>query len=331
METRGRALYNSIRMSWIEDPSLPVEMWQVEDYRMLETEVLFQRLSALGIPMDTQHFLLYAEEVGSPEELTDTLWVSENLEKYDQAYLLIFELWRRLIPSKQSLSIFCDQLDHLISLYDQEQLANEEALNDALTELEKLLDEHADQGIEPHLLFKEISLYCAHDLESFIYDFASEKLDHEQTLSASELIEGFAPYISDEDWFEFLRLRLLASTDADEAEVMLSRIIEEQKGTPNFELMLEIARFLVNRGATSYFLQTIRQARSHIHTEQDLQELLAITCQFYRLLDKIGHEKKIEELLAKRSHIPLEQEVSVQDSDIQDFYVLVENLDWSEA
>ncbi|NGX27785.1 MAG: hypothetical protein K940chlam6_01723, partial [Chlamydiae bacterium] len=31
METKGRALYNLIRMNWQEDSSLPVAQWQVED------------------------------------------------------------------------------------------------------------------------------------------------------------------------------------------------------------------------------------------------------------------------------------------------------------
>lgn len=331
METRGRALYNLLRMNWLEDPSLPVEPWQVEDYRALSMEELFSRLSHLGIPMDEPHFAVYADEAQSPEDLADTLWAFEETQDYDKAYLLIFELWRRLVPEKQSLSIFCDHLDHLISLYDQQILEDDEELAEALTELERILDENADMGVDPHLLFKEISLYCAHDLESFIYDFAAEEIDQEQTLNASEIIEGFSPYISDQDWFEFLQLRLLASADPDEAEMMLARIIDEQKDQPDFELMLEIARFLVNRGAINYFIQTLRQARPHLLTEQDFQELLAITCQFYRLLDKDDEAEQTADILAKRQSIPLEKEISSQDPDIKDFYDLVEDLDWSEA
>lgn len=331
METRGRALYNLIRMNWLEDPALPVEPWQVEDYRSIPTEELFTRLSHLGIPLDEQHFLLYAEEENSPEELTDTLWVHEDLENFDQAYLVVFELWRRLLPTKQSLSIFCDELDRLITQYDQESLEDEEQLYEALIELERILDQNTDHGVEPHLVFKEISLYCAHDLESFIYDFASEEIDQEQNLNASELIEGFSPYITDEDWFEFLQLRLLEGTDPQEAEAMLARIIHEQKDQPDFELMLEIARFLVNRGAIAYFIQTLKQARPHIQTEQDFQELLAIACQFYRLLDKDSEALITGDMLAKRQQLPLEKEIHADDPDVKALYDLVQDLDWSEA
>lgn len=331
MDTRGRALYNLIRMNWLEDPSLPVESWQVEDYRLIPTEELFARLYALGIPVDERHFLLYAEESPTPEDLTETLWVDEAFEHYDQAYLIIFELWRRLLPEKQSLSIFCDELDRLINLYDEGSLLNEDALEDALTELERILDENADQGVDPHLLFREISLHCAHDLESFIYDLASGEIDHDQNLNASELIEGFSPYISDQDWFEFLQLRLLAGSDPDKAEVMLGRIIQEQKDQPDFELMLEIARFLVNSGATSYFIQTVKQARPHILTEQDFQELLAITWQFYRLLDKDHEAQMTSDILARREAIPLRREIRPDDLDLKAFYDLVQDLDWTEA
>jgi hypothetical protein len=318
-------------MNWLEDSTLPVELWQVEDYRCILTEELFTRLSHLGIPLDKERFSSYAEEENSPEELTDTLWADEDLENFDRAYLIVFELWRRLLPNKQSPSIFCDELDRLITQYDQESLEDEDQLYEALIELEKILDQNTDHGVDPHLVFKEISLYCAHDLESFIYDFAAEEIDRQQNLNASELIEGFSPYITDEDWFEFLQLRLLEGVDPQEAEAMLARIIHKQKDHPDFELMLEIARFLINRGAIAYFIQTLKQARPHIQTEQDFQEILAIACQFYRLLDKDNKALITGDLLAKRQLLPLEKEIHADDPDVKELYDLVEDLDWSEA
>jgi hypothetical protein len=120
METRGHALYNLIRMNWLEDPTLPVEPWQVEDYRLLPDEEIYSRLEKLGISIDQARFIEYALHFTSPEEMTETLWVDEELDNFDQAYLLIFELWRRFLPEKQSLSIFCDELDYLIDRYDED-------------------------------------------------------------------------------------------------------------------------------------------------------------------------------------------------------------------
>nr|NGX38577.1 hypothetical protein [Chlamydiota bacterium] len=243
MQTRGRALYNLIQMNWQEDSAFPVEPWQVEDYRSLATEELFSRLENLGISLDEERFISFAKNAASPEDLTETFWVEEEVEQFDQAYLLVFELWRRLLPEKQSLSIFCDQLDYLIDLYDQDLLEDEEILQNALSDLERVLDEHMDQGEDPHHVFEDVSLYCAHDLESFVYDYASEEIDQDHPMNASEIIDGFGPYITNDNWFEFLQLRLLANTDPDEADTMLARVIEQQKTRPDFELLLDIARF----------------------------------------------------------------------------------------
>jgi DNA-binding XRE family transcriptional regulator len=331
METRGRALYNLILMNWQEDPSFEVEPWQVEDYRSLATKEIFKRLKALGIPLDEERFKNYAEASDSPEELTDALFIEEELDRFDEVYLLVFELWRRLVPEKESLSIFCDQLDHLISLYDQDQLDNEEELNNAITELERILDEHTDKGEDPQGLFQEISLYCAHDLQSFIYDYASDQIDHNNALYASELIDGFAPYITDKRWFEFLEFRLLAAADPDEGEIMLARILEDQKHEPDFELLLEIARYLVTQGEMTNFLKVISQARSLIETEQDFQELLAISAEFCRLLDREDEAQKLSDILKQRSGILLEQEIASSDKHFKEFFKLFEDLDRSEA
>lgn len=328
METRGRALYNLILMNWQEDPTLPVEQWQVEDYRSLSTKELFKRLMGLGIPLDEARFHSYAEASDSPEELTDALVVDEELDRFDEAYLLVFELWRRLLQEKESLSIFCDQLDYLINQYDQDQLDNEEALNNALTELERILDENVDQGEDPQTLFQEISLYCAHDLQSFIYDYSSDQIDHGRALYASELIDGFAPYITDATWFDFLQMRLLASVDPEEGEVMLERILEDN---PDFELLLEIARYLVNQGDVSHFLRVIKLARNLLETEQDFQELLAITSEFYRLLDREEESQKVFDILKQRQGIPLEKEIASNDKHFKEYFKLFEDLDRSEA
>lgn len=331
METRGRALYNLIRMNALEDPTFAVEDWQVEDYKALDLNVLFERLTALGISLDENRFLHYADAHSSPEELMDTLWVDEDLERYDEAYLLVFELWRRLVPEKQSLSIFCDHFDYLIEQYDNENISNEEEIQNALVDLERILDESVDQGEDPHLVFEELSLYLAHDLESFIYDFAAEQIDEDHPFYASELIDGFDPYIRDEKWFDFLRLRLMAQSDPEEAENMLARILDEQREEPDFELLLEIARFLIHRGSISHFTETINIARELIHTEQDFQELLAISSEFCRLLDKEEVSQKMGEILKKRQGKILESEVVHNDPSIEEYYTLFEDLDRSEA
>lgn len=331
METRGRALYNLLRMNWQEEQNLPVEDWQVEDYRSLSQEQLFSRLKDIGIPLDETHFNAFVEEVSSPEELLEAVYDGEDLTRYDQAYLVIFELWRKLAPEKQSLSVFCDHLDHLIESYDREELEDPKELYDALAELEQVLDEHVDQGIEPKQIFVEIAYYFAHDLESFIYDFASDLIDEGQDLYASEILDAFEPYIQGEKWFEFLHIRLRSREDQEEAIEALRDLLGKEQSNPDLEFYFDVARFLINRGGSHYYLETISAMKPLLHTEQDFQELLAMTCQFYALLD---YEKKallIEEILKERSQLSLEREISSDDRDVKRFFDLIKDHDWSEA
>lgn len=331
MEARGRALFNLLRMNWEEDPSLDVEPWQVEDLRALPNEALFERLDQLGISLDEDRFCHYAEKCSCPEELADTLWTADTIDHFDQAYLLLFEVWRRLLPEKQSLSIFCDELDHLIDLYDSDQQFNEEQLQNALSDLERVLDEHSDQGQDAKHIFREIALFCAHDLESFIYDYASAQIDQEQSLYASELIDGFFPYIRDTKWYVFLQIRLLFETDSEEAQPMLDRLLEELEEEPDFELLLEITRFFVTGGALRQFRRVIHQARNSIKTEQDFQELLALSCEFYRLLDREDELQVVASMLLKRQGKPLEAKLSASDEAIKEYYRLFVDLDPSQA
>src|SRR5207253_733099 len=119
MDIAQKALYNSLRMSFLQDTEIFVEPWKIEDYRMLSFEELFLRLHKREIFVDKSTFISYANEFDTPEELAE--WLAESevaTEDFDQIYLLIFELWRRLIPEKPSVSILCDELDYQIYNFD---------------------------------------------------------------------------------------------------------------------------------------------------------------------------------------------------------------------
>lgn len=331
MTTNGRALFNIIRINWLEDPTLPVEKWQIEDLRTVSTEEILDRLHALHVGINKKYFVEYAETVSSPEELTEILCVEEmDPETYDKVYLLLFELWRRFLPERQSLSIFCDEIDFLIDAYDQGDHSKEESLQDALQELDGLLDEQVDQGRDPKQIFAEISEYCAHDLESFIYDYAAKQLE-EDPLYASELIDGFQPYVEDEKWFDFLQCCIMHETDTDEAENMFDRLLEQLQEEADLELLLEIANFLIDKGMMHVFLQTIRQARPLIKTEEQMQQLFGISSEFFRLLNHDDLQKEIHTLLKSREKKKLEAKISAKDQILEQFYSLFEDLDGSEV
>lgn len=325
MQMQGKTLYNLLRLNCMEIPDLAVEPWQIEDYRQLKIPELFSRLKKLGITLTEKVFLQYAEKCSSPEELAETLWTEEEYsENFDKMYLLLFELWRRLLPHNQTLSLFCDELDHLIFLYDQEKLQDEQSLQDALQELEKILDEHVDQGGQSNEVFSAITEYCAHDLESFLYNYISSQIDQGNGLSASELIDGFYEYMPEKKWLDFLRMRLLIQTDADEGSLMLRRILEEQGQQPDLELLLGIAHFLVHQGDQELFIRTMKLVRPLIKTEAEFQEMLTIASEFYCLGDQTDQETQVRSLLAERSAHAKEASISASDVDFSRFFNILE-------
>ncbi|MGE5196209.1 MAG: hypothetical protein ACM3JI_02640 [Anaerolineae bacterium] len=302
MHIRGKALYNLLSLSWREDSTLQVQRWQVENYRALSLEEIFKRLKALDIVLSKESFLLYAESCSSPEELTEFLWVKENdHEQQDQAYLLLFELWRRLVKDKQPLSIFCDELDDRIDLYDRKALASDDGVQEILAELEDVLDRHVDQGEKPKEVFSILSQSCAHDLETFIYDYIVDQIDQGHELYASELLDGFAEYVEDEKWFAFLRVRLFFSSDAEEGSRLLKGLLEQVQEEPDVDLAFEMASFLVHAGDEALFWQTASLIFESLKTEADFQELLAVISDYFRRRDQDQEHQNVQAIIARRA------------------------------
>ena len=189
-----RAFYNSLRMNWLLDSEIEVDQWQVADYRTIDTNALFAQLALYGFNLSKDSFAAFAEEADTPEEFTDSL-IEEAPLKSDQQdfiYLVIFELWRRLLPERLCLSIFCDELDHIIFNYDQNHLDDPEMIEDMLSNFLLVLEENSDEGVEPQII-PSLSDCSANDIENFLIDFIQDQIEHRNIDYASELIEGFAP------------------------------------------------------------------------------------------------------------------------------------------
>jgi len=308
MELKGKALFNLLRLNFAEDPSMKVSPWQVENYCALSDQELYKRLAKLGVAMDAELFLVYAESSETPEDLADCLWLNEEDSiGQDQAYLLLFELWRRMLPDRKTISIFCDELDSLIEQFDRGDFQNDEKIQEMLTELEDILDQAADQGGDPKEIFKTFCDFCAHELPSFLYDYIAEQIDQENELYASELLDGFHEFLIDEKCFDFLRAQLFASTGPEEANVMFHNILENLREEKDKELLFEIVRYLVRHGDAPIFMQAVRQLLAELKTEAEFQELVALVAEYYRCLDKEEEEKAVQKILVDRSGKALSQ------------------------
>jgi len=309
MQLQTKALYNLLRLGREQDASLSCEPWQIEDLRKVSLDALFKRLAREGLSLNAESFHRFAEESNSPEELADILLVEcEEPQLHDKLYLVLFELWRRLLPERQTLSIFCDELDHQIALYDAGRLKSDEAIQDALANLIDIFEENADAGAQPTEILESVSRYCAHDLTSFWIDYITDLLDEGNKLYASELIEHFAPYAPEKMWFEFFCVRLVAFDDPVEANRLLASLLR-QKEMAALDLLLEAMRFIAIYGEKPLFMEVARQITPLLETREEFEELLQLAAEYFQRRDHDELEQAVSKILeGKRSFGPKEVE-----------------------
>ncbi|KAF3363272.1 Uncharacterized protein PHSC3_000162 [Chlamydiales bacterium STE3] len=309
-----RALYNTLRMSWQLDSQLAVQPWQVENYRNLSLEELFQRLQNQRINVDRFTFVKLSENCDSPEEMTELLSQEEDQdENYDKVYLAVFELWRRLIPGKQSLSIFCDELDYQIHLYDSGQTETAEGIEDAIANLQIMLED-ADGGLEAKNLFSSIANGCANDIEDFLYDYIQVQIEHQNDLYAQELIEGFSPHVQDRKWFDFLKAEILYVSDQEAAIKLLEGLVKGKK-EQDLEFNFEILSFLAKIGKDKLFKSLAKQTFALLELEEDFIDFANICADFFHFSDHDEVEQVIHEYLATRKKKPAEASFDPNASD----------------
>jgi hypothetical protein len=318
MELERKALYNLLRMNWLNDPNSDVEPWHVEDYRNLGTHTLFQYINAWDIHLDQQRFFSLADSADSPEMLSEMLMEDLSLEPHeqDQIFLLIFELWRRLLPERVSLSIFCDELDHQIYLYDKDDLAGAEAIQDTLANLQMIMDDNSDEGVKPTEIFEKISYSCANDLESFLYDYIAEQMDTDNIPYARELIEGLAPYMKGSKWFDLLQIRLLEISDTEIAHDNLKKMVQKVVKENDLPFNLEVLSFIVQAGGKGEFNKMVRHTLPLLKKEEDFRDLLEICTDYYNCIDEDKKERQVQELLENRNKDSSNEPLNPHDEDL---------------
>lgn len=311
MKLKGKALFNLMKLTGRDG----VPSWAVEDLEVLSIDQLFKRLKKLGISLDEPAFSLYAENSDHPEELAECFYLDPmSQEECDQIYLLVFELWKRLCKDKFCLSVFCDTLDRLIEAYDERQ--EEEGLQEALLFLEDVLDDAFDEGVAGSSLLQEVSSYSAHDLESFIVDYAADQIHSGNTLYASELIDSFSPYALFKRQFEWLKASLIALLDEDKADAIYRQILEDLMESDDVDSTLRFAEHLVHHGHLKLFLEVAGYALGQLRTEEEFQFLLLTISEYYRCLDKDEISSKVLALLNQRYALPVTSAFNPQDKDV---------------
>ncbi len=309
MRLHKKAFYNLLRFHFLKGELTRPKPWQVENLRDRTTHDLFERLQSLGISLETDSFLEKASHFTNPETLTDSLLPLDRREA-DPIYLLIFELWRRLLPQEKSLSLFCDELDYKISLYYQQEPLLEEEMQTLLGELKQILDESGSSKKE---IFENFSLNCAHDLEHFLYIYTSQLLDQKFLSDADEILQDFYPYISHPLWFDFLKAKMKTQMNAHSANLLLQTLLEDIEKSEDLDLLFEVLSFLVSHADPHLFQKAGLQALKWIHTEKDLGNLLAKTAAYFRGLDKEKQEKEVQALLNQHTGKDLDSVLDPED------------------
>ncbi|MBS0622658.1 MAG: hypothetical protein JSR80_06845 [Verrucomicrobia bacterium] len=312
-------------MNWQRGSQLDVEPWHVEDLRLVDMKGLFERLLRLGVPMDREHFALACNEVESPEELAELYTEESNSpQEEDQIYLLLFELWRRIYPERHTLSLFCDELDRRIDTYNLNPMDSGEAIQDALANLQELLYENCEAGVDPDEAIELLSPHLANDLRSFLHDFIHEELEENPTYAA-ELIEGFVCYMEGDLWFQFLQARLCLLSDVTEGNRLLGELLDILKKHPDLDLLLEISGFLAASADRHLFLRSVKQALKEIEVEEDLIELLEHCVHYYRCIDEEKKEQAAEDLIASRKAIAADKPLRGSDAAVSKVLGIIES------
>lgn len=322
MEMAKKTLYNLVRMHSSDTPEKTLASWQITDYRQLSFQQIFQNLHAIGFHLDKQSFLAYAEQCEDSEELADSI-VSEDdsAEIQDQVYLLIFELWRRLLPDKKSLSIFCDEIDHRINLYDQGHLHAEELIFAMLHELEELFTLNSGNLGSSDLksMFQSVQNLCANDLEMFLYDFISEQIEYENIEQAAHFTNFFLQYVENPKWFEFLQARILAVSDKYRARLLLQNLLKKELASDSLDFHTEIFHFLLVIGDLELFVNSIEHSLKLIDSEEDFQNWIEIAIALFEQNNRKNQLQALTQFLENRRSLSQNSNSSPSEKDKQEF------------
>lgn len=237
-----KAFYNSLRMLG-SNVSRMSQDWKAADWRERELDGLFDELKQMGIVFDTSLFYQWAAHCETPEELVDFLSMEEEVEtgeweeeRKDRLYLILFELWRRLVPEKRSLSLVADEIDHVIFAFDSGKEFLDEEIENALEEWIRLLNRLQDEGLSVREALQAIEPYFAHCVPEFAIDFlldVSERGESERYIS---LFEKVRPFLTSEPlWAKIIELKFCLRDDIPLLNKKLGDLVAHVLTTTNVE------------------------------------------------------------------------------------------------
>ncbi len=319
MSLQRKALYNllQINLPKIESGELKIEdlqPWQTENYRQQSTTTLLDQLGTLGISFGNSDFTAYADTFEEPEEMLDAIANEREPLEQDQVFLLIFELWRRHFPEKRTLSIFCDELDYQMTQYD---LGSECEIADTLEYLLQILEENVDKGLNAIDVFQTMQSYCANEIDSFLFDYILTQVEEANRDYASELLDGFYPYLKDTIWFDYLRARIQYIDDDEVGGMLFDKLIAKVGEATSIDLVEEILYFFADIGNHTLFYDLGMKMFDLMKVEEDFREFLEICYIHYDHLELKEPALALSEIFHRRKEIASDTPLDPSDPDLK--------------
>ncbi len=290
----GRAYYNLLWLSKLRGQNIPAEDWESFDYRGFSTNSLFALLQTYHIYFDSKDFILFCDDLNNPEDLIERLDVEEG-ELKRKVYIVIFELWRRLLPEKGSISIFCDELDHLIASYKG--APNEDALFDILNQVLEILDRNTEMGQSPREVFSRLCLYIAHNLENVIYTYIDTRMKEDAEGGYLSFIDHFMPYVEEKRALQFLKLKALSNVFAKEKESLAAYLVHSLQESSNFSLSVPMLFFLIEEKYQELFSEFFSFLVEKTTEEKKLVVLLDVLMAYHREMGQVEKQGHVHHFL----------------------------------
>jgi len=315
-----KALYNSMRMLR-EDEAIETT-WKTRDWRVVDMNHLFDELRALGISVNKALFYQWATHCDTPEDLLEYLFLDEEIEEEqlqqeikDRLYLTLFELWRRLVPEKRSLSTIADDIDHAIFAFDRESSMSFESVESLLEEWVRVIESMYDEGQSLSDVFRAIEPYFAHNVQEFIVDFILDALAHGHVDLVEPLFEKVRNYLTIEPlWTRIIDLKLhLRDDDIDELHKRLGELVAHilttpQTGTAIFFSLCDIA---LDLDKEELFLRLLDRLLPHVQEREDIEIICDLLFDFVgKKPTLISFKEKIEQFESQERQMSLQDKKS---------------------
>jgi len=294
----GRAYYNLLLLERSRGKNSSAEAWEYENYRTIALEELFLRLKEFEIYLDEPSFVEYCLPLDSPEDFCETFDLSEDDKR--KVYLLGFELWRRLLPHKESISLFCDELDHTIASYEKDK--NSEKLLQLLEAMVDILDQNSSEE-DPHIIFKRLCLYVAHDLENVIYTYVNSKLGDGQDPYV-DLLDHFMPYVKEKRALLFLKLKSISDVFSEEKDCLVEYLCSSLQENVHFPLSVAMLFFLIEKNHDELFKELFSFLVNEITDEKLLVTLLDVLIAFHTHKGRPKMKTAVSEFRKKKLEKP---------------------------